>query len=218
MSNKVDNISIAASIFEKLATAKEAPSWAPFGEYAWAPYREGAPDEKDNALEEEIYKQIKKHFASTKREGLPQITATLLSLLMKIGWYKNILHPPPVKKLYRGLKISNKKQLSELIDLPMDDIKESGSIKFDKTIPYDNGFSSSWTAKKKISEDFSGNYGKAKRGYVVTLIANVADNPYKFIAGPGGLYDVEGLSKWHLEKETIGLEPITIATIEWKEL
>jgi hypothetical protein len=216
MIKNADNILFTTSIFAKLATSKEAPLWAPFGEYAWPAYRDGVPEEDDNELEKQIYQQIKKHFASTNREGLPQITAALLSLLMKIGWYKDVLHPPPVKKLYRGLKIRSKQQLSELINVPIKDIEDSGSIKFDKPVPHDKGFSTSWTFQKKITKDFSTNYGKAKSGFSTILVANVTDNPYKFIAGPGGLYDVDGLSRWHLEKETIGLEPITVASIEWE--
>lgn len=216
MIKSADDILLTMSIFAKLAVSKEAPLWAPFGEYAWSKYREGMPEETDNELENTVYQQIKKHFASTNREGLPQMTASLLSLLMKIGWYKDVLHPPPVKKLYRGLKIRSKQQLSDLIDMPTKEIEDSGSIKFNKPVPYNNGFSSSWTFQKKITKDFSTNYGKAKSGFATILIANVEDNPYKFIAGPGGLYDVDGLSRWHLEKETIGLEPIIIDSIEWE--
>ena len=223
MIKNLNDILLAVAIFEKIATSPkialakgEAPKWAPFGEWAWAKYREGIPEETDNDLETQIYKEIKKHFASTNRQGLPQITASLLSLLMKLGWYKDILHPPPAKKLYRGLKLKNKQQLSELVGIPVKELEDSGTIKLDKLIPYDNGFSSSWTAKKQITKDFTTNYGKAKRGCGVVLIANVDDNPYKFVAGPGGLYDVEGLSKWHLEKETIGLEPIIISSVEWE--
>lgn len=215
MIKTADDILFETSVFAKLATSKEAPSWAPFGEYAWAKYREGIPEEADNELEKAIYQQIKKHFASTNREGLSQMTATLLSLLMKVGWYKDVLHPPPVKKLYRGLKIRSRQQLSDLIGVPVKEIEDSGSIKLNKPVPYDNGFSSSWTFKKKITKDFSTNYGKAKSGFATVLVANVEDNPYKFVAGPGGLYDVDGLSRWHLEKETVGLEPIIIDSIEW---
>jgi hypothetical protein len=216
MYKNANDILFLTSVFAKIATSKEALLWAPFGEYAWSKYREGVPEEADNELETLIYQQIKKHFASTNRTGLPQMTAALLSLLMKIGWYKDVLHPPPVKKLYRGLKIRSKQQLSDLTGIPTKELENSGSVNLNKPVPHDNGFSTSWTFKKKITQDFSTNYGKAKSGFATVLVANVDDNPYKFIAGPGGLYDVDGLSRWHLEKETIGLEPITIASIEWE--
>lgn len=196
------------------AKEPEAPKSAPFGEFAWAKYREGTPEEPDTELEKQVYQDIKKHFAS-KRVGLPKFTVRLLMKLLEKGWYKRVLHPPPCEKLYRGMKL-NREQLSKL--LGEKDFDDKGSKELDKPVKSTNGYSTSWTFKRKITEDFSGNYGKAKRGFAITLVANVADNPNRFIAGPGGLYDVDGLSRWHLEKETIGLEPIKIGKIEWEPL
>lgn len=197
----------------------EAPANALFGEWAWAKYREGVPEEPDTEIEKQIYQDIKKHFASS-HVGLPKLTVRMLMKLMKKGYYKRVLHAPPVKTLYRGLKITNKETLAKLLKISEEEITDSGKKIFEKKFSVDvpNGHSTSWTVKKKITKDFSGNYGKAKRGYMVTLIADVADNEYRFLAGPGGLYDVEGLSKWHLEKETVGLEPITIKRVEWESL
>lgn len=214
------------SLLEKLASyfeikyalrEPEAPKTAPFGEYAWAKYREGCPEEPDTEIEKEVYRDLKKHFAS-KRIGLPKNTVKLLMSLLKVGYYKDVLHPPPTKTLYRGLKITNLEALTLLLGQPKEEIADSGKMDLNKSIENDNGFSTSWTAKKKITSDFSGNYGKAKKGYLITLVADVADNEHRFLAGPGGLYDVDGLSYWHLEKETVGLEPIIIKRIEWEKL
>jgi hypothetical protein len=194
--------------------APEAPKSAPFGEFAWAGKREGMPEEADTELEKSVYHDLKSHFAS-KHVGLPKLTVKILMKILKAGWYKPVLHPPPHKKLFRGLKL-NHEQLSKL--LGEDDFDDEGSVELNDAVPVDNGYSSSWTFKKKISTDFAGNYGKAKRGFEVYLTADVDDNEHRFLAGPGGLYDVDGLSRWHLEKETVGLEPIKVKTIEWKSL
>lgn len=191
----------------------EAPSWAPFGEYAWASSREGMLEEPDTEIENKVYDAIKKHFAS-KRTGLPTEIVELLSMCVVLEWYQPVLHPPPNKVLYRGLKIKTREGLAKI--LGTNDFEDEGSMDFeDHVVPPENGCSTSWTAKKKITKDFS---EKGARGWAVTLIADVEPNKYRFLAGPGGLYDVDGLSRWHLEKETVGLEPIKIKKIEWRKL
>lgn len=197
----------------------EAPKSAPLGEWAWPSCREGIPDEKDTSIERRIYQEIKKHFSSN-RVGLSKFVVRSLKKILEKGWYKEILHPPPYKTLYRGMKINNIKDLSKLIKVKEEEIKDKGSVDFqDKiNIKLTNGHSTSWTFQKKITKDFATDYGKAKQGFAVILLADVDDNPNSFLAGPNGLYDVEGLSRWHLEKETIGLEPIFIKRIEWYKL
>lgn len=194
--------------------APEAPKNAPFGEYAWSQHRKNIPHKKYTKLEKQTYNDIKNHFASN-HIGLPKFTSRLLSKILENKWYNSIIHEPKHKLLYRGLKLS-RKQLSNLIGL--DDFESNGSINFNKHIDTVNGHSSSWTYKKNTSKDFSKNYGKAKSGFSVTLVAKLDENKNKFIAGPGGLYNVTGLSRWHLEKESIGLEPIIIDKIQWEEI
>lgn len=212
--------SLAESLYNKyfLKEAKEsqpeAPKSAPFGEYAWPSHRKGLPKEEDTELEKQVYKDIKNHFAS-KHVGLPKFTVRLLVKILSNEWYQTVLHPPKHDILYRGLKLS-RKELSNLIG--KEDFDDEDSIKWNDSVESTNGHSSSWTYKKNVSKDFSGNYGKAKQGFAVTLVAKTKDNPNRFLAGPGGLYDVEGLSRWHLEKETVGLEPIQIEKIEWERL
>lgn len=194
--------------------SSEAPKNGPFNEYLWPKYREGIKEiEPESKLEKLVYKHIKQHFSS-KHVGLPLKTVKLLIKCLENNWYSKVLHAPKHKTLYRGLLL-NKKDLSKLINKePLDKEK----IEYNNSIKVDNGHSTSWTYKKNISKDFSGNYGKAKQGYIVTLIANLEDNKNRFLSGPGGLYDVEGLSKWHLEKESIGLEPIQIKYIEYEKI
>ncbi len=195
----------------------EAPKYGPFGEYAWSSNREAMPEEDDTEIEKEIYKQLHKHFLTHNREGLPEMTALFLSMLMELGWYKNILHKPVHKVLYRGVKINSKKELADILNLDEKEIDDNGGKNFKEgvSIPVFNGFSTSWSFRKGVSKDFS---NKGKRGFAVTLVAEVSENPNKFIAGPGGLYDVDGISKHHLEKETVGLEPIKIKRIEWERI
>jgi len=201
----------------KNAKASEAPENAPFGKYLWPKHREGFKKielDEETEIEKEVYSQLKTHF-SDDRKGVSALASELLSACMALGWYKRILHPPPYKILYRGLHFKNIKNIEKLVG--EDDLDDSGIIKLKDpiTIQPDNGFSTSWTYKKAVSRDFS---EAKKTGFAVTLYANAADNKNRFLAGPGGLYDVEGLSKYHLEKETVGLEPIKIAKIEWKKI
>jgi DNA topoisomerase-1 len=205
----------------------EAPFGAPFGRWAWTSHRKGLPNEPeeqepDTELEREVYAQVRKHFASD-RVGLPKETAELLASCVGHGWYKPVLHAPPYDTLYRGLKITKMGVLEKMIGEELShgvegavDFNEPQSVFLvDAEGEPDNGYSSSWSAKKQITRDFSDN---GKRGWAVTLFANTADNPNRFLAGPGGLYNVDGLSRWHLEKETVGLEPVLVRRIEWKPL
>lgn len=216
----MDVIKLAEYFYEKYNLFKnaqikpEAPKNAPFGEFAWSKHRKNIPNKEYTKLEKLVYKDIRNHFSS-KHIGLPKFTVRLLNKILSNKWYNKIIHEPKHKLLYRGLKL-NHNQLSNLINLKT--FEENGEVDFNQSIKVDNGHSSSWTYKKDISRDFSTNYGKAKSGFSVTLIANVSDNENRFIAGPGGLYNVDGLSRWHLEKETIGLEPIIINKIQWKKI
>lgn len=192
----------------------EAPSWAPFGEYAWAGRRESMPEEGDNELEVEVFEHLRKHFASN-RTGLPASTSAILSLCLALGWYTPVLHPPPHETLYRGLKFTNRQKLLNF--LGVESVEDEGAIIYaeGRPIASDNGHSSSWSFRKQITYDFSED---GKRGFSVTLLADVEQNPNRFLAGPGGLYDVDGMSRWHLEKETVGLDPIRVRKIEWNRL
>lgn len=211
-------LAIAAWLVEAGREEKEpeAPVDGPFGQWAWASRREAMPDEPDNLLEDLIFEQLKKHFSSS-RTGLPQETADFLARLMEAGMYEPVLHSPPQETLYRGLKLRGKVSLATFLGIDPSEVEETGSLDFPETvtIPTTNGFSTSWSSKRKITEDFS---QEGERGYAVTLVASVSGNPFRFIAGPGGLYNVDGMSRWHLEKETVGLEPIRVRRIEWERI
>jgi len=211
---------LAKKFDNKYSKTPEAPKNAPFGEFAWTKHREGFDNKiyyEETELEIKIYKEIKNHFAS-KHIGLSKIAAKLLAKILKNNWYSKIIHEPKHKTLYRGILIKDKEDVCNLLKIKREDFEDKGSIAYNSSIKITNGNSTSWTYKKIISKDFSTYYGKRKKGYAITFIADIDDNRYKFIAGPGGLYDVEGLSKWHLEKESIGLEPIIIRKIEWEKL
>jgi hypothetical protein len=215
----VDLYAIAARVCHRTAGVPkepEAPEWAPLGQYAWAARREAMPDEPDNACEDELFQDLRSHFSSS-RTGLPARSAALLSIFVRLGWYAPVLHPPPQPILYRGIKLRSRAAVASLANVEEEEIAERGSVSAPGgvVIPSVNGHSTSWSSKKRITKDFS---SKGKAGYSVTLIAEVGANPGRFLAGPGGLYDVDGMSRWHQEKETVGLEPITISRIEWSRL
>lgn len=195
--------------------AAEAPPDAPFGQWAWASHRANVPDEPDTDIETAIYNQLKRHFRSTNRFGLPQSSADMLADFMANGWYKPVLHAPDVPKVYRGIKIASLEELAVILGIESSAIADSGSVAFGRAMDPVLGFSTSWTDQQKISGEYS---VKGKSGYALTLVADVANNPNRLIACVGGLYNVDGLSRWHLEREVVGLEPITIETIQWVRL
>lgn len=113
--------------------------------------------------------------------------------------------------------MTGKDKLAEFLGVPVEQLQDEGAIVPEGMllVATNNGNSTSWSAKKKITRDFS---ERGERRWDVTLIADVENNPHKFLAGPGSLYDVVGLSMFHLKKETVGLEPILIRRIEWEKL
>jgi hypothetical protein len=190
----------------------------PFGNNLWSNHhKDNYKSKKYSFLEQMIYDDLKNHFSS-KHIGLPMLSARILKLCLKNNWYNDILHPPPSKFVYRGLKINYKEKLSNLLKLDQSLIKDKGSVIVDAPVKNDNGFSTSWTTVKKITSDFYTDYNKAKRGFGVILIANVEENKNNLLSGPGGLYNIDGLSRWHLEKETVGIEPVIVHKIEWDKL
>ncbi len=208
----MDLKAIATKIISKLP---EAPIGAPLGQYAWASYREGVPEEPDNELERQLFTDLKGHFAN-KRIGLPITTVALLQMFIMAGWYKPVLHAPPLETLYRGIKLRGAESAAAFIGIDMENFTEQGTLDMKpRAVPVMNGHSTSWSARKHITRDFS---ERGVRGYAITLHAKTSNNLMGFLAGPGGLYDVEGMSMYHLEKETVGLEPILIHRIEWVRL
>lgn len=194
----------------------EAPPDAPMGSWAWPDRRENCPvDEEPTALEVELYVALKQHFSS-QHVGLSEQHVDILRSFLVQGLYTSVLHAPPVKTLYRGLYVRSKEDLAALLGVSTESIEEKGAVELQMAIPPKNGFSTSWSAKKFRTEEFSG--GDRSRGYAVTLLADVEANPHSWLAGPGGLYDVDGLSRWHLERETIGLEPIVVRKAEYTKL
>lgn len=207
------NVSYLAFLFK---SATDAPKSAPFGEWIWPSKREGIEaEEKENVLEKQLWKAFRKHFQH-KPGGLNKKERDLVQKILKSGHYSEVFHAPPQEKLYRGLKFKTKNELAKFLNIDENKLKDEGQIEdFNDSFQIKDKYSSSWSSQKKITKEFS---HAGKYGYAVTLIANTGDNPYKFVAGPGGLYDVEGLTYYHLEKETVGLEPIIVNKIEWEKI
>lgn len=196
----------------------EAPESALMGQWAWPTKREGFPKGmQETPTSKRLYEALRKHFETTqKRMSLDEVN-TLREFLL-LGYYEPVLHSPPQKRLYRGLHLTEVEAVAFFRDLGItidENNMSEQSQEINRHVPALNGFSSSWTAVKKITDDFA--IGDHKSGYAITLIADVKDNPYRFLAGPGGLYNVQGLSMFHLERETVGLEPIVIKRIEWMQ-
>lgn len=192
----------------------------PLGKWAWASSREGIDEEEpDNRDEKYLKRHLSNHFQSNHR-GLPKRAADMLQRLLKSKKYKTVLHPPPCDKLYRGIYVRGKQHMVDLLGIDVNDLTDDGKMDVKTCVDVKNGHSTSWSAKKAVARDFSNKYNKAVWGYSVVLIADVKDkkNADRFVAGPGGLYDVDGISRFHNEKETLGIEPITISRIEWVKI
>lgn len=206
----------APFLLEATEKPPEAPEGAPFGLYAWAPRREAMPEEPDNEMEDLVYLELRRHFASTLEGGVSARVCGFLRLMLQLGWYAPVLHAPPQDRLYRGIKLSSLAQLQRFLGVD-EEPEEAGSIDYEAGVTFtpEGRFSTSWSALKNRTREFS---GAGKRGYAVTLVARVAANPHRFLAGPGGLYQVRGLSRHHLEKESVGLEPVQVTRVEWLKL
>lgn len=194
----------------------EAPASAPFERWAWPTRREGVDaTEPENDAEERVFKSLRQHFR-TDHVGLPREDADLLhDVLRERTWYSAVLHPPPNARLYRGIRLASREDVAEFVGVDEDEIGDVGSSDVHRSVTVDDGFSTSWSAKKKIARDDFAKRGK--RGWAVTLTIDVKKNKRRLLAGPGGLYDVRGMSRYHLEKETVALEPVIVRRIEWQK-
>jgi len=215
-----ENKSIAKIVSETTSSfgmkyGGEAPYDGPFGGWAW-PEKRAMPREPHTAQEDAIYKSLRTHFSSN-HVGLPEEHVSILVECLEKGWHHTVLKRPKESTLYRGLVLRSKADVATFLGISEEEVKNGKSVMLGRPLEVKNGYSTSWTPNRKMADEFAWPEGR-KRGYAVTLIADVESQPTRFLSGPDGLYDVEGLSRWHLEKESVGLEPIEVFSAEWEEI
>jgi hypothetical protein len=198
----------------KHTDSPEAPKYAPLGRWAWSSSREGIPKEPDNANERFLKRELAGHFL-TKHRSISKPAADMILRIRRNGWYEPVFHEPPDRVLFRGLRLKDAAALAKLLKLPEAEVSARGSLRGKFIVAIKGEHSTAWSAKKRVAFEFA---REEKKGWAVVLTAEVKPNRLRFQTGPGGLYDVEGVSYYHLERETMGIEPITVSRIEWKFL
>lgn len=194
-----------------------APADAPLGAVAFASNREGTAAEPDTELEARLYKAIRAHFAGLK--NLDKESAAQVESILEKGLYPDIFMPPPQPELMRGMLVSEE-WLEGVVGRNARDLWASQNVDF---IFKPHGGATSWTVDRKTAQEFAGFVGspdaketarkKGKRAII--MHARAADNPNKFVMGPGGLYSVKGFDQFSYEKEVVGLGDIYVHLIEW---
>jgi hypothetical protein len=208
----------------KCTNAPEAPASAPLGRWAFASSRQCVPTEPDNVNEKFLKRELRKHFLSREQDrnhperhhGISKEAADLIYRIRLNGWYEPVFHAPPVPVLFRGLHLKTREELAKILGTPAAEIQSKGSKAGHFKAPPEKGWSTSWSPKKAVAWEFA-RTGQ-RRGWAVVLTASVPLNRLRFQAGPGGLYDVDGISYFHRERETLGLEPIQVRRVEWSAL
>lgn len=195
---------------ERLEKSAEAPAKAPLGRIAFPGDRKGKPMEVDTDVEKRLYNALMLHYVDN--EEVTNEDAALMRKFLSKEWYSEIFHEPTAKVVYRGFSVSkNWKWLLRV--LKVDKLpKDKGSIEKNFTYTPSRTATSSWSTSKKVARDFAEG---GDRGMSVIFHASVADNPGRFVAGPGGLYKVQGFEQYDSEKEAIGLGPIKVFKVEW---
>ena len=163
--------------------------------------------ERNTSKEEDLITAISNHISSNDKMDPPD-TKKIVDVL-KSGLYKDIIVPPNVKTVYRGMSV-DVEVLEKLTRKSATQLPMIGTIKFKKPIVFkpQGGASSSWTFDKAVAKRFS-----SEDQISVTLVAETQDNPNMFF----------DLRVWYSymdrsfknEKETMGLGDIRIKEITW---
>ena len=187
----------------------KAPDDADLGQIAFSTRREGVPFEPNTKLEDDLYDIIRKHFGGDKTMSAE--AAEKIRSYVENNYYGDVFKKPKATTLYRGMTV-DRDWIQAAVE--QDNIKSPGVLEKSFTFtPFRGG--SPWSTSKDVAERFAGSV-VGGRPYSVVLTANVENNPYRFITGPGGMYNVKGFDQHTSEKEVVGLGPIKVSKLEWK--
>lgn len=172
------------------------------------------PYEKDTDEEKALSAALYRHFENNVPIDVK--FADLLEYLLEQGWYDAIItEPSPGTIVMRGMNASTKwlKSITGLSDRDITDpMIDSWEGEFDFT-PKRQG-SSSWTDDIKTATSFA-RWGSAEAPLTIIIYADSDDNQKKFISCENGLYKLDKISKFSIEKEIIGLGTIKCFKVEW---
>lgn len=196
----------------------EAPEDSPLGRFAFPKYRRGLPPEPDTPLEVKLFNALEDHVVRNSKLNAKE--AMWIEDLLAKGLYPSVFSPPDSSEVFRGMKVSRQWLAKFLGVAGAAQVPKSGEREVDTVFKPKNGGGSSWTMDDAISNRFSTKRSvlKTPGSVSVTLCAKVADNPNKFVTGPGHLYQLDYIAGFSDEAEVIGLGDINVYKIVWKPL
>lgn len=211
-----------AALKKKAAQGGEDPS-SPLGRFAFPDARTpGAkvPWEPDTPEETELLDRIDSYFALNR--NIPTEDAVKLLDMYQQGLYSDVLRPPTVEFVYRGMG-AGPTWLRKLLKLRAGDpIPPNGTADVSASYRASRGAATSWTEDRQMAVEFARNafadrYDTGAE-YTLVLTARVADNPKVFLSGPGGLYKLKVPSGYKKEREALALDAVKIHSIEWRSV
>lgn len=186
------------------------PRW---GDYAFSPDRRDSVPYEENTPDEDVaWMGLKRHVIDNVPMGMD--AAEQIRHALEDDAYPAIVHEPVgVDRLYRGMVLSGD-ILGEI--LGREDFPPYGVETLDRFVKIArDDSSSSWTSIPDSARVFTRRTPKGK--YSVIVVANVADNPGRFIEGRNGFYKLRELSDLEIEQESIGLGRIRVHKIHWSQ-
>lgn len=213
-----------AALKKKASKARggEDPS-SPLGRFAFPDARTpGAkvPWEPDTPEETELLDRIDSYFALNR--NIPTEDAEKILDMYQQGLYSDVLRPPTVEFVYRGMG-AGPKWLRKLLNLRAGDpIPPNGTADVSASYRASRGAATSWTEDRQMAVEFAKNafadrYDTGAE-YTLVLTARVADNPKVFLSGPGGLYKLKVPSGYKKEREALALDAVKLHSIEWRSV
>ena len=193
----------------------EGPEDGPLQRYAFADQRRGkVPSEPNTKFEITLYKALIRHFEG-KGDISPKLASKIQQFLLN-GDYENIFHEPTQSWVCRGMAVpySFMYEALKLDEITKDNF--SGIKEANFTFTPNKGIgATSWTTSIADAGSFSGDNVSHDKPWRIIMIANVNENPKKFIVGEGGLYNVSGFDVHAEENEVIGLGEIKVQKLIW---
>lgn len=209
---KIDSV-IALAQEERTFASQESEGDGELGNIAFAQYRTDSMFiEPDTSIESELASSLADYL-----EGRGQMSgeeAELIKTFLKNGQYSKVFHAPNSDKIYRGIAVSED-WLRTALNLKEDEqIPKSGSHKGDFTYKSKTAVSS-WSTSIDVALRFAATNAWREMPWKVLLIANVSDNK-GILVGPKGLYKLTFALQNDDEEETIALDNVSVAEIQWR--
>jgi len=136
------------------------------------------------------------------------------------GSYDDVLKPPAVQTVYRGMLLSKEEAVGLLRGLGVSpdfaDELEGDAVVGGTYSPQKNA--DSWTNEPAIAYRFATASVPPGKRMIVILAADVAENSGTFLSGPDGFYNLLSLRSKSDENEVLALGPVRIGRVVWSTL